>query len=328
MRTIYYYVLILVLLMSSAVFPVQARQVSTSIEPEKILIGEHVQLSFSLQIPREAILIPPVFNEKIHEKIEILDYGKQDSLPTTDTDKIRIQRNLTITSWEEGFHAIAPFEFTVVMQEDTLVWESEAILLEVEAFSIEEHTDLKDIKSIFSVPVTLAEVLPWVLGAILLAVLIYLLIRYLKKRKPKAEAPTIWEKPDVPAHIAAISSLEKLKSKKLWQNGKLKQYHSELTDILRHYIEKRFQVPAMEMTTTEIMQRLEQKLVQEGLYDRLKENLQLADLVKFAKHQPLADQNEEAMTEAFVFVHQTMPPEEEKPDSPHRQEQNGNTSHS
>ncbi len=284
-----------------------AQQVVSALDPDKIFIGEHVTLSYTVEIPAEATLQMPAFDEMINEKIELLDYGNTDTLATDKEDSIRLQRNLRITSWEEGFHAIAPFEFYLIQNTDTIILESEPLLLDVEPFSMEEHTDLKDIKGILSAPVTLAELKYYILGVVVLAVLVWLILTYWRKRKKQPEPATIWEKPDVPAHIAAISSLEQLRAQKLWQQGKTKEYYITLTDIMRRYLEKRYGVKALEMTTAEIMHAMNDKPGMKENGESLQQILSLADLVKFAKYQPHATDNEMSMDAAFEFVNHTKP---------------------
>ncbi len=291
------------------------QQVNSSLDPQKILMGEHVTLTFDVEIPAKSILQMPVFNEVINEKIEILNYGTTDTLRSENQGFVRLQRTLRVTSWEEGYHAIAPVEFVLLINGDTLVIESEPMLLEVDTFSIEEHTDLKDIKDILSAPVTLAELKYYILGVILLVILVWLALRYWKKRKKQPVPQSIWEKPDIPAHIAAISSLEKLRAQKLWQQGKVKEYHIQLTDIIRRYLEKRFKVGAMEMTTAEIMLAMENKPEMKKNGEGLQEILTLADLVKFAKHQPGTTDNEISMDMAFEFVNDTRQTHIENADS-------------
>ncbi len=290
---------------------VKAQQITNSIEPQKILMGEPVQLVFDIKFPDSLKLEMPVFNEQISPVIEILNHGQADSLEADEQNQKHLRRSLTVTSWEEGFHPIEPIIFRFISGTDTLETESEPLLLEVEEFLIDEHTDLKDIKTIISAPVTIREILPWALAGIALALIITALVLYLRRRKPAVKAATIWEKPDVPAHIAAISSLENLKARKLWQQGRIKEYHSELTDILRHYIEKRFNINAMEMTSTEVMESFSSGQISIESREILRECLQLADLVKFAKHSPGDQKNEKSLESAFEFVNLTRAKEEE-----------------
>ncbi|MFW5759191.1 MAG: hypothetical protein ACOCYO_10960, partial [Bacteroidota bacterium] len=234
-------------------------EVETNISPQKIEIGEHAELSFMLEIPPGTTeIIFPVFNEKISDKIEIIHYGEADTLPQDEDQIIQIRRWLTITSWESGFHPVEPHKFGFVQNSDTVFFESRPILLEVSEFALDEQAELKDIKDILKQPVTFTEILPWILLVIILGIIAFFLIKYIKKRrKKKSEPESIWEKPEVPAHIAAISSLENLKAKKLWEQGYIKQYYIELTEIIRQYIEKRFEVEALEMTTPETLAALQ-----------------------------------------------------------------------
>jgi hypothetical protein len=302
-KTKAFFILVIVL----SFFRLNGQQVTTSLEPRKILIGERAVFSFSITVPSESRTQLPVFNEKLIEKIEILNYGVTDSLPSTDASKSTIfSRSLTVTSWEEGLHVIEPFDLLLITGTDTVVVQTEAVLLEVEPFVVGED-ELKDIKPIRKAPVTLAEIKYYILAAILLALLIWFLIRYLKTRKKAPIIESIWEKPDIPAHVAAINSLEKLRAMKLWQQGKVKEYYVILNDIERHYIEKRFQVGAMEMTSSEILQIMKPRIESEHLNDILHSTLFLADMVKFAKYTPTPTENEMSMDMAFEFVNQTKP---------------------
>ena len=307
---------ILLLLVLFLLHPsVKAQQITSSIEPQKIFMGEPVQLVFDIKYPDSLKLEMPVFNEQISPVIEILNHGQTDSLEAAEQSQKHFRRSLTVTSWEEGFHPIEPIIFRFLSATDTLEAESEPLLLEVDEFLIDEYTELKDIKTIISAPVTFREVLPWALGSIALALVITALLLYLRRRKTVEKPATIWEKPDIPAHIAAISSLEKLKARKLWQQGKIKEYHSELTDILRHYIEKRFNINAMEMTSSEVMESFRSEQISKESEEILRECLQLADLVKFAKHAPGGQENEKSLESAFEFVNLTRVREEETKNS-------------
>jgi hypothetical protein len=100
--------------------------------------------------------------------------------------------------------------------------------------------------------------------------------------------------------------LEKLRAKKLWQTGKIKDYHTELTDILRKYFEDRFHIMAMESTTAEILEDLEAKtLIAKENREVLSRILLMADLVKFAKYLPLPEEHDHSMEYAVDFINKT-----------------------
>jgi len=144
----------------------------------------------------------------------------------------------------------------------------------------------------------------WGLLAILIiATAIYLYYR-IKNKKPIIPIP---EKPQDPPYVIALRELNLLKDKKLWQKQQYKQYYSELTDILRIYLEKQFQIPAMESLSYEIIQYLKEKMFNEDLIKNMQALLTTADFVKFAKATPLPDENDWHWKNAIAFVEQTKP---------------------
>lgn len=154
--------------------------------------------------------------------------------------------------------------------------------------------------------------MPWLLGAIFLAVIIFLLMIYLRKKTGLLSAlPEV----KLPPFEIALAKLENIKNEKLWQQNRHKEYHSELTDVLREYIELNFLVPAMEMTSDEILGQLNSlRKEDKESYNALQQILQLADLVKFAKWNAGTEEHELSLTNAFYFVNQTKIEEEKKED--------------
>ncbi|HAL82541.1 MAG TPA: hypothetical protein DCO83_10145 [Mucilaginibacter sp.] len=128
---------------------------------------------------------------------------------------------------------------------------------------------------------------------------------YYFKRRPKKETVIEIARPGLPPHIIAVNKLNELRDKKLWQQGEVKQYHSELTDIIRDYLEKRYLVKTHEKTTGEIFAGLSYLDITEENKNELRQILLLADLVKFAKEKPLPPDNERSMDSAINFVLKT-----------------------
>jgi hypothetical protein len=146
---------------------------------------------------------------------------------------------------------------------------------------------IKPIKPPLKAPVTLAEILTWVGLALVVAAIAFGVYYFLLKKKKKEPLIKLRLKPSIPPDEAALEALEALKLKKLWQSGKVKEYYSEMTDIVREYIELRFLIRALEMTTDEIRMAMHQSGIDGGAKVKLLQTLTLADLVKFAKEQPL-----------------------------------------
>jgi len=154
---------------------------------------------------------------------------------------------------------------------------------------------------------TFREILPWILVGLAALLLVIFLIWYFRKRKKKEPIFRLRPRVQLKPHELALMALEKLRVKKLWQQGQEKAYYTELTDILRDYIENRFAVPAMESTSAEILHDLLGiKEIDRAVWDELGQVLMLADMVKFAKEKPVSEQNENILETGIRFVNDTV----------------------
>lgn len=144
----------------------------------------------------------------------------------------------------------------------------------------------------------------WALLALLVVVagLIYFFKFYKKGVKPTF----LKIKPEEPPHVIALRELEIIRKEKIWSKGQIKEYHVQITDVVREYIEKRFGVFAVEMTTSEILESFENnELISEADFMKLRQILELADNVKFAKYQALQNENDLSLKNSFDFVENT-----------------------
>ncbi len=293
-----------------------AQEVKVSISPKKIKIGEQAKINISFQYEpgeEEMNIIWPEFGDTLMSKVEILEKGKMQNAKLKNADKpnlIERSQTLTVTSFDSGYYAIPPMQ--VIVNNDTLL--SNPILLEVHTVNVDTTRQFKKIKDIYETSLSLGDYLKmignwiydnlyWILP-VLLVILILLYLLYRKNRKkPEVKIPEII----IPAHIIALQQLKHLEDKKLWQNGMIKEYYIEMTDILRTYIENRFRIHAMEQTTDEIMSQLRLTDISEISKLTLVPVLKLSDLVKFAKENPIGIENDEMMQRAKDFVTSTIP---------------------
>ncbi len=189
---------------------------------------------------------------------------------------------------------------------DTLLFDSvrfKVMTMPVDTTSFQPH----DIKDVIRYPLTAAEVLPWV-GLFYLVVLLVIAVVCLVKmrRKKLAEGP---ERKD-PAHIVALRKLDGFRGDKLWVPEKQKQFYSGVTDVLREYIAARYEIGAMEMTTSEIFHEMKPKFAdapadRKALLADLEGLFETADYVKFAKHTATEQENAAVLPLAVRFVTQT-----------------------
>lgn len=285
-----------------------AQTFEAEINHNEIKIGEQAELEFRLGFAAGTKdIMLPVLKDTISKFIEIVEVSNIDT--TFDEDDITqkfFTQKIIVTSWDSGIHVIPPFK--AIVNGQTLL--SEPLLLKVNTIKIEAEKDLKDIKEIIEVPFSLWD---WVLTnkiviicilitLILLIVGIILYRRY--KNKPEIEKEVFV--PKEAADLVAIKKLDDLQTAKLWQGGNIKAYHSKLSFIVREYIENRFEVNALEQTTDEIKVMLKgNSLIAKEDLAKLYDLLLLADLAKFAKQQPIASENENALKTAYQFINKT-----------------------
>ena len=276
--------------------------VSASIDSTMLMIGD--QTAMHLQVTQEAneqVQIP-VFGETLQEGIEIVDRGALDTTTLPD-GRLQVQQNLMLTSFKDSLFAIQPIAF--VSGEDTF-WTEPMALNVIQPFEVDSSLAITDIKDIERAPIWWWGIIRWILlGALALALAVggwYLWKWYEKRRKPEEEEinPELLR----PADEVALEKLDEIKAAKIWKDGKVKQYQTELTDVVREYIGRRFGVQSTEKTSDETLQAMK-TLIDKPLYERLKGMLQLADLVKFAKWHTTPDENEQALTTAYEFVYET-----------------------
>lgn len=284
----------------------QQLKASASIDSVVMLIGEQNKLRLEVRQPKDVILDFPVLTDTLQKGIEILNQTEADTT-VLDENSLLLKKSFQITSFDSGHYTIAPLKIGINNQSGGGEIQTNPLALKVLTFDVDTTQAIKDIKPIEDVPYTFREMLPWIVGGVLFIALILLFIwlfRRIRKKEPVFVLRR--EKPKPPAHITALSELEKLKKEKLWQTDRLKEFYTRLTDVLREYIEDRFQVNAMEQTSDEILDAMKKvELEGDAVYENLKQILKLADLVKFAKAKPLPDENDLSMMNAFFFVNQT-----------------------
>ena len=309
----------------------QSITATATLDTNAILIGQQTKLTLRVEYKTDQgnikISFPKIADTLIKE-IEVVGKSKiENSIPdSSDMSVLAQSQTLIITSFDSGYYAIPPFQFSIGGDSEKTI-ETEPILFSVNTVAIDTNIAIKDIKPPLEVPFNWKELLPYVYGGIgILAIIagLILLIRYfVKNRKPKPIPQIVV--PKIPAHVIAFDRLEKLKEAKLWQEGKLKEYHSELSDIIRQYIEYRFFINALEQVSDEIIYAFRTVDVSDELKAKLRQVLFLADLVKFAKEQPLPNENEMSWNYAHEFVSATKKEDAPAPPTVSGQPQTPNT---
>ncbi len=301
---------ILIFLIAVAAKPAVSQQVKAEakLDTTDILVGDQVGFHLSLTIPENYHFRWPSLNDTITGHVEIVRKTSPDTLHT-DNGMMNIVQQLTLTAFDSGYYVIPPVKFGYAPKGDTLFQETETepYLLNVFTVAVDTTKSIKPIKGPQAAPYTFAELFPWILLALAVILIAGSIIYYFVKKEKKIPLFTPRPKPKLPPHRIALDALEQLKKEKIWQQGKDKEYHTRLTDIIRVYLEDRFGVAAVEMTTPEILESAGKNTeIGKDNISLLSEILELADLVKFAKYKPQPSENEKAMEQAFAFVKNTI----------------------
>jgi LPXTG-motif cell wall-anchored protein len=283
--------------------------VSARLDTASMLIGDHVGMKLQFTGPVNARVIWPFIPDTMLSSLQVIGRGKIDTTISASAPKtLTLAQEINLTCYDSGFYPIPEIGFQYRIPPDTTLHtiHAEMMTLIVHTVKVDTTQAIKPIKGPMKIPITFREVLPWLLLGLAAALLIAGGIWYWRKRKKNEPVFTLKPRVKLLPHEVALTEMEKLRIKKLWQSGKIKEYHSELTEILRRYIEERFKVPALEQTSAEIMESLsEHGCCETNTIGRLSQVLLLADMVKFAKALPGAAENEKSLTEAVEFVYET-----------------------
>jgi hypothetical protein len=288
----------------------QSVTVEAHLDTNQALIGDQVALHFTFTGPAGAQILWPRIPDTIFNNLQVIERGKPDTTYSQDRKTATISQRLLLTSFDSGFYSLPPipFYYRVLPDTTTRVAETRMLLLDVQTVAVDTTRAIKPIKGPVRIPLTFREILPWILLALGIAAVAGFIIYYLRRRKKHEPIFNLIPKVEMKPHEIALAALEELRQKKIWQAGRFKEYHSELTDILRRYIEDRFAVRAMESTTDEILDGLHSGgEVKDDNLRQLRKILILADLVKFAKFLPLGGENEESLDLGTRFVQETKP---------------------
>lgn len=283
--------------------------VSATIDSTTVFIGDQTDLRLQANMEKTEHVQLPVYGETLIPDVEIVDRTMIDTVALPD-GRIQLNQWLTITSFKDSLFYIPPIKF--VANGDTL-YSAPLSLNVIQPFEVDSALAITPIKDIYKAPVWWWGIIRWILLALALAgaaaggVWAWKKWGYLLRKDKNELVPQELLRP---AEEVALEKLDNIRERKIWQNGQVKEYHTELTDVVREYIGRRFEVRSTEKTSDETLRAMKPLLEeQKELYTGLARMLQLADLVKFAKWSATPDENEGCLHTAYMFVRETTPAE-------------------
>ena len=275
-----------------------------------IYIGDQIHFKVTASLPENTDIKLFTAADTLAEKILILGKPGRDTLSMPDGTRAIID-DYVITSFEAGSYAIPPFYAEIATGDSILRFYSGYSDLVVKKPDITpaDTTDvIYDIVAPRSAPMTFRDILPYIILAAMMALIVWLLARYLPRNpiKRMMKQPP----PAEPSHLTALRELGKLKDEQLWQKGEIKEYYSRLSEILRRYIDSRYGISSPELTTDETVRMLQRAAVlQQNEMSMIKEILSLSDMVKFAKYLPQQETHDNTFEYSVKFVELTKQPE-------------------
>lgn len=256
-----------------------------SVDTNIIFVGQQVEIKISNNIKNSEFW--PSFNDTLVNGLEIVQSD-------FDTLTEEIIQKIIITSWDSGSYYIPPVKFSATSK-------SNALIINVLLPNIDANSELKDIKGPLNDNIGWSDIWPWLLLTLIILLSIFTYKKYFNKKK---KTVVVKKNIQTPAHILALNSLKKLENKKLIDKKDIKEYYSSISEIIRRYIENRFNFPALELTTYEILNIITAIIKKEESIS-LKNILEISDLVKFAKKIPDQNENIKNLNLATDFVKKT-----------------------
>jgi len=274
---------------------------------DSVLIFDQLQYGFSMKdVPAGTTLELPQFKDTLTRGVLLVRGWQIDTTSLTKPKKGRpgkadIEASLVIASTDEAVYHLPSLAVVRTLpggSPDTLVFLSRD--LDVRTMPVDTTTyQIHDIKGQIRYPLTAAEVIPYILGFDLVAMLVILIVCLIMVYGKKTRGV---EAPEEPAHIVALRKLDGLRGDRYWAPEKQKLFYSGVTDALREYMARRYDIDAMEMTTPEIFSDLKKTDIPADLYEEMKELFERADFIKFAKHTATDDENAGVIPSAVRFV--------------------------
>ena len=293
-------------------FSISAQSVMAVLDTNSIELGEQTTLTISLTYRvdggEDVKTSFPEIGDTLADKIEVLKKSKIDTISPDANDLFLFSQvqQITISSYDIGVYSIPAFEFSYNKEK----LNTPVIPFEVRDVvnPIQKIEEIADIKPPILDPLTFWEkyqdfILIGVIGGLAICLIVLGIRFYLKNRKNKI--PEVEPKVVVPADIAALEQLKELKAQELWQNSEVKEYYARLSEILRSYLEARFETNVLDKTTDEIIASLKFVGIPQDQFPVLYQLLSSSDYVKFAKENPISQENTSAMVNAEIFIQKT-----------------------
>ncbi len=304
MRYILRKILLFLLFLIYPVFAINGQvSIKSGVDRDVITIGDLIHYQISVTHSKDVKVEYPGLGANLGA-FEIRDYATYD--PKEEDGNVISKVEYIITTFDTGNYII-PSVAVEYFSSDSVRKELKTDIIKIRVNSVKpsEAKDIKDIKPPLEIKINYRRYIYYGLVGLVIIGLIIGVIWYLKKRK-KGEGLILKKKKHLkPAHIIAIEELEELKNSNLLSERKFKEFYIIISNIIRCYIENRYFIYALEMTTNQVCENLYNAIKEVEIVELVQEFLSLCDIVKFAKYIPEEDENKKIVEQAFEIVNKT-----------------------
>lgn len=270
-------------------------------DSSEYMVGDYITYTLELRYDNSLQVTIPSIKDSVNslEFIKELTPQRQES-----NGKIFEKFSFVFAGYDSAEITIPPFLIASVVKGSNEVFYQKVnpVTITVKTIEVDSEADIMDVKAPLYIQLNWLLIILITIGIIILLLIGYWIYKkYFKKEVVGSKKIII----KLPPHKIALENLYKLEEKKLWQQGLIKEFHTEVTEIVRRYFEDRFKILALEMTSAEVLVNLKYNEESDDISVVTEEFLSNADLVKFAKFKPLASLNETMLKQAFEIVNKT-----------------------
>lgn len=293
--------LLLILLFTLSAFA-QEISVTASVDSSDYLIGDHINFTLTVSHSDEVGIVTPFFRDSLGKFEIIKEYPVEKK---KSENKNLLTYKYVLSYFDSAEVTIPPIRIFFRTKYDTTLQsvQSDSLQIRIHKLNVKVEEDIKDIKPPVRIPFDWFSLIIWILVGLAILIIAYFL--YKKYFRKKAVQEVSKPKIILPPHEQALMKLDQLDREQLWQKGFVKEYHTRITEIIREYFEKRFNLPALELPTSEQIEYLKHIPEAKEIISLTESFLTNADLVKFAKFVPMDGVNSEMMKQAIEIVNRT-----------------------
>ncbi len=284
-----------------------AATVQGKVDAKQISVGDriHYFLEATIQKNKGTLQWPSLSDTFNH--LEIIEKSKIDT--SSSGDLITYKQQLQLSGFDSGSFLIPSFRFQVQpIGQASYELKTDSFYISIKTLAVDTTKPYKRIKDIIAVTTTWRDYIAWIIGILIGLLLGVGLVWYLLKRKGK-KLKDLFERKKETIYERALRALDTLYKEKLWQHNQSKEHYSRLTTIIRTYVEERFGLPMLEQTTDEFIQHAKHHPALQPYFHSLVDLLQIADMAKFAKAQPLPEEHIKSLEIARLFIVNSTPNE-------------------